>query len=143
MGIKVEFILYGDDFPVNELAAELKIQNPIMETKGQIRRIGPNSIEGRIIECTSLMYETDYVDTIDVDVPLNIIYNAISPNVEKIKEYIHKYQLSAKFVVVINLSENPIMSLSAKFIHLVSILCAEVEFDSYITRKSKLFWWKH
>lgn len=142
MGIKVEFILHGDDFPVYELASELKIQNPILETKGQVRYIGANSMEKRVSECTSLMYETDYIDTIDVDVPLNSIYTAIVPNVHKIKKYIDKYQLSAKFVIVINLSENPIMSLSPKFIHLANELCAEVEFDSYIKQKSKMLWWK-
>lgn len=142
MGIKVDFVLYGDTFPVHELANKLQIRDLVLEKKGQIRHIGLNSTEERMAECTSLMYETGYIDTIDIDVPLDVIYTIISPNVDIIKKYINKYQLSAKFVIVINLSENPIMSLSAKFIHLANELCAEVEFDSYITQKSKLIWWK-
>ena len=132
MGIKVEFLLYGDDFPVYKLANELKIQNPILETKGQIRYIGLDLTEERKAECTSLMYETDEVDTIDTEDSLNVMCNAIFPNVDKLKEYINNYQLSTKFVIVINLTENPIMGLSKKFIHLANELCAEVEFDSYI-----------
>ena len=142
MGIKVEFLLYGDDFPVYDLAAELKMQNPILERKGQIRLIGFDKKECRLSECTSLMYETDYFDTIEAEAPLDAIYSGIFSNIDLIKEYIKKYQLTVKFIVVINLSENPIIALSEKFIHLASELCAEVEFDSYITPKSKLFWWK-
>lgn len=106
--------------------------NPIIETKGQIRYIGMDSTEERKAECTSLEIETNEVDTIDTEDTLDVIYKDILPYVDKLKEYIINYQLSAKFVIVINLSENPIMALPEKFIHLASELRAEVEFDSYI-----------
>lgn len=78
------------------------------------------------------MLQTAEVDTIDTEDVLNTMYNALLPDVDKLKEYINNYQLSAKFVIVINLSENPVMGLSKNFIHLASELNAEVEFDSYI-----------
>lgn len=140
MGIKTEFILYGDNFPVHELADELKLQKISIETKGQIRHIGPNAIESRIADCTSLLYETEYIDPIDVGVSLDVAYTALAPHVNQIKEYINKYHLTAKFVVVINLSENPIISIPAKFIHLANELCAEIQFDSYIKQNKKMFW---
>lgn len=139
MGINVEFILLGDDFPARSIADRLKIPNPIIESKGQIRQVGPTGNIKRKATCTSLMYESGYIDTIDVNDPWDIIYNMISSKVPEIKGFINKYKLAARFVVVINLSENPIISLQKKVIYLASELDSEIEFDSYIHQRFSLF----
>lgn len=77
MGIKVEFILYGEDFPASDIANQLGIPNPIIDSKGQIRRDNSANNSRKTTGCTSLTYDTGYVDTIDIDVPLNIIYDSI------------------------------------------------------------------
>jgi len=54
------------------------------------------------------------------------------PREKQIVECVEKYDLTAKFCVVINLTDNPAILLSCEFINLASRLHAEIEFDSYV-----------
>ena len=71
-------------------------------------------------------------DAADVDVAVNKIYNILIEHKLSIKECIEKYSLTAKFYIVINLSDNPIIEISNKFINLVSDLNADISFDTYL-----------
>ena len=60
------------------------------------------------------------------------MYNMLLTHEKQIVECVEKYNLNAKFCVVINLSENPVIGLSREFINLASRFHAEIEFDSYL-----------
>lgn len=54
------------------------------------------------------------------------------PKQQEIKECIEEYNLCSVFCVVINLTDNPIISFPKEFIQLASNLDAVVDVDSYL-----------
>ncbi len=132
MEILVEFVLLSENFPIDEVNNQIGLPCSESIKKGDILHIGPNKDVLRVQTCSSLTYSTGYISTINVEEPLQKIYELLLPKKEQITELVEKYSLIAKFCIVINLSENPIIGLSSEFIKLASDIHAEIEFDTYI-----------
>lgn len=131
MEIMVEFYLFSTDFPVEEVYEQIGIE-------GELQRLEeasfPTFSSGNYVrekEC-SITYSTGYIETIDVNEPIEKIFNMLHSREEQIINCIKAYQLQSKFCIVINLTDNPIIELSKKFIDMASRLQAGIEFDSYV-----------
>lgn len=139
MEIMVEFILFSSDFPVEEVYKKIGIEG---ESQRLMKASFPTLSNGNYIrekEC-SITYSTGYIATIDVDDPIESIFNMLHSREDQIIRCINAYQLQSKFCVVINLTDNPIIELSKKFIDMASRLQASIEFDSYVnySRRGKV-----
>lgn len=131
MSVMIELILFSTQFPLDEVYNYIGVAGEkifLNEAKFPMSR---SNYYVREKEC-SITYSTDYIDTIDVEVAVERLFNEIHPREKQIIESIEKYNLKAKFCVVLNLSENPIINLSPNFIDLVSRLHASIEFDTYM-----------
>lgn len=132
MEIMVEFILFSEKFPIDEVYEKIGIVEGKKEDREEAQfETLSGGVYIREKEC-SVTYFTGYIETIDVEEPVKKIYDMLLPHEKEIAECIEKYRLNAKFCVVINLSDNPIIGLSKEFINLASKFHAEIEFDSYI-----------
>lgn len=132
MKIMVEFILWSDNLPVDKVINEIGIHYTEKLIKDEIRLIGPQKNIPKVNETSSITYSTGYVKSIDVKRPIEIMYNMLYKHQKAIVKIIEKYNINPKFCIVINLTDNPIIELSNKFITLASELHAEIEFDTYI-----------
>ncbi len=132
MEIMVEFIMFTEDFPVEEISAQIGIDSCKIVKKGDVRYMGQFKQLSRIETHTSIMYSTGYIQTVDVKVPIRKICDMLLSREKQILEYIERYKLNTRFCVVINLTDNPIIELSREFIDLASRLHAEIDFDSYV-----------
>lgn len=132
MTIMTEFILYADDFPVDEVIKIIGINKYECEKNGDVILCGENKDLQRVADCNSIRYSTDYIETNDVNKTVEIMLKMLSPVCEKISECIKKYKLTAKFCIVINLTDNPMIELSEEFIKLAAKFNAFIEFDSYV-----------
>lgn len=132
MEIMVEFFLISEDFPADEVSAYIGIGNCKILKRGDLIFSSYNNKFIRIETHTSIEYTTGYVETISVEEPIKIMYNTLLPRKNQILECIERHELAAKFCVVINLTDNPEISLSREFIALASEFHAEIEFDSYV-----------
>lgn len=131
MEIMVEFILFSPDFPVEEAYKKIGIEG---EPQRLQKASFPTLSNGNYVrekEC-SITYSTGYMETIDVDDPIERIFTMLHDQEEQIIDCINTYQLQSKFCIVINLTDNPIINLSKKFIDMASRLQAGIEFDSYV-----------
>ncbi|NLZ45427.1 MAG: DUF4279 domain-containing protein, partial [Clostridiales bacterium] len=72
------------------------------------------------------------IETISTEEPIKKMYNILDPRKTQILESINQYGLTAKFCIVINLTNNPEISLSQEFVQLAAYLKAEIEFDTYL-----------
>lgn len=131
MEIMVEFILFSPDFPVEEVYEQIGLE-------GEMQRLSeasfPTLSNGNYIrekEC-SITYSTGYVETIDVGDPVEKIFNMLHSQEELIISCIKSHKLQSKFCIVINLTDNPIIGLSKKFVDMASRLQASIELDSYV-----------
>lgn len=132
MTIMTEFILYADDFPVDNVIKTIGISEYECVKKGDVIYYGENKALQRIEDCSSITYSTDYIETDDLKKPIEIIVKMLSCVSKKIIECIQTYGLTAKFCVVINLTDNPIIELSKEFINIAASFNASIEFDSYV-----------
>lgn len=132
MEIMVEFMMFSDDFPVEEVIRKIDIPDYEVDKKGEIRKVGPDKSIAKLNEESVILYSTGYIETIDVDKPIQHMCSILIPHKKQIVECINQFELNAKFCIVINLTDNPIICLSREFIDLVSELHAEIELDSYV-----------
>lgn len=132
MTIMVEFIIFADDFPIDIVAEKIGIDNYEYTIKGDIAFCGENKKIQRKEDCNSILYSTGYIDTNDVKKPIENMYKMLSPAAEQISDCVERYQLNAKFCIVINLTDNPVIELPYEFIKLASEIHAFIEFDSYV-----------
>lgn len=138
-GIMTEFILWSDnpETPINHISQSIDILPVEQEVIGDIKYYGEFKNLERIVDASSLMYSTGYIDTIEVEVALHKMINIIEPRLQKIEELVNQYNLNAKFCVVINLSQKPIIIIPSNFIQIMAKLSAKLEFDTYITKDNK------
>lgn len=132
MNIMACFILLAEDFPVDEVSQQIGLTCDEIMKKGDEILIGPNKDVTRIQTESSIMYSTGYLKTIDVEEPIQCIYTMLKPKKAQIIEVVEKYSLIAKFCIVINLTENPIIGINRNFIEFAADIHAEIEFDTYI-----------
>ena len=132
MNIMVEFIIWAEDFPTEYVSKKIGIPHSEIIQKGDILYTGQNKDIPKLQTSSSITYSTGYINTINVEKPLKYMKHILYPSKDKIVELIKLYSLTSKFCIVINLTENPIISLSKEFIKFASELNAEIEIDSYI-----------
>lgn len=132
MKMLMELVLFADDFPVETVAQEIGL--PVIEIaeKGNIRLTGPEKTLPRIEETSSITFATEWIETIDLNVVIEKMYNLLAPKENIIRKCIDLYGLHAKFCAVVHLSENPILQMSKEFISLAANLHAQIEFDTYL-----------
>jgi hypothetical protein len=132
MEIMVEFIMFAEEFPVDKVRDRIGIDGCKIDKKGDVALMGQYKQLSRIETHTSILYTTGYIETIDVKDPIEQIHDMLLPREKEITECVEKYSLTAKFCVVINITDNPAISLSREFIALAAKLHAEIEFDTYL-----------
>ena len=139
MEIVVEFILFSSEFPVEEVYKKIGIEGESQRLREASFPTLSNGNYVREKEC-SITYSTGYIETINVDDPIERIFNMLHSQEEQIINCIKEYQLQSKFCIVINLTDNPIIELSKKFIDMASRLQASIGFDSYVnySRRGKV-----
>lgn len=132
MKILVEYIIIGDEFPVQEVSEVIGIKDCEIVKTGDVVYYGEKNKGYRVETDTSITYTTGYIDTIDMRLPIDIMTDMLGEKRDIIKHYIEKYSLTSKFCIVLCLSDNPIMMMSERFIKLAADLNAFVEFDTYL-----------
>ena len=132
-GIMVELILWTDnaDIPMRDLSRTIGIEPAELLSKGDVVYYGEHKNLERVADISSLRYSTGYINTADVEVAVNKMADILKPNLSEIVDIVDKYDLTAKFCIVIALSENPIIVLPAEFVQIMAKLHAELEFDTY------------
>lgn len=143
-GIMIEFILWTENPTVsaNELSKAIGINPVDVEFLGDTKHYGKFKQLQRSIKETSLLYSTGYVDTVDVGEAIKRMTDILNPKYSTIVDLVDRYKLHAKFCIVINTLDKPIIALEKDFIQMASKLNAEIEFDSYISMKSRFFRWR-
>ena len=131
MGIMIEFIIYASNFPIEEVYEYIGIEgNKKILDKREFATLGDEYYIRD--EESSITYTTGSIDTIDLNDVVNKIFDIIHPKENEIIDCINKYQLQTMFCVVLNLPDNPIISLSREFVDMASRLRASIDFDSYV-----------
>lgn len=131
MNIKIEFVLFSRKFPIDLVYETIGVTGYKNITKKTKFNTLSNDEYIKDDEY-SITYSAETTDTIDVNAAINKMYNMLIEHKLSIKECIESYNLTAKFYIVINLSDNPIMEISNKFINLASDLNADISFDTYL-----------
>lgn len=129
----VELILWTDnaDISMQDLSQTIGIVPVELLSKGDVIYYGEHKNLERVVDISSLRYSTGYIDTVEVETAVNKMVNIIDPKMSEIASIVDKYGLTAKFCIVIALSENPIIMLPSDFIQIMAKLHAELEFDTY------------
>ncbi len=132
MEVMVEFIMYKEeDFPVDKIIEKIELNSEVSR-KGDVIFYGQNKQLSRVESHTSIMYSTGYIETINVKESIEKIYSMLHSRQKQIVEAIEEYNLYTKFCIVINLTDNPAVELSNKFINMASLFHSKIEFDSYV-----------
>lgn len=128
------FALYGfeehqGDFLLEEVTNKIGIE-PTYTTK-----IGdplPNH-SNRTYLSTSWNYETDYIETLDVDEVLLPVIHTLKPKVKEIQYLIKAYQLHPKISIVIEIKDGhtPGLVISTESCQFAAEIGANVEIDLY------------
>lgn len=133
----VELILWTDnaDIPMRDLSRTVGIEPAELLSKGDVVYYGEHKNLKRVADISSLRYSTGYINTADVEVAVNKMADILKPKFSEIVNIVDKYGMTAKFCIVIALSENPIIAIPADFVQMMAKLRAELEFDTYFDCK--------
>lgn len=131
MGIMVEFILLNTDFPIRDVYKNIGLEGEmqIEDSANFPMENGANYLREKTC---SITYSTKQVNTLDVNIPINQLTKLLQPCKREILDSIKEYNLSSKFCIEINLSENPIIYFPKDFIKLAAEFNSSIEVDSYI-----------
>lgn len=132
--IMAEFILWTENPEINidRIRERINLSPVDKEYLGDVKYLGGNKSIKRIVDASSLLYSTDYIDTIEVEVVMQKMIEMLKPNLNTIVSLINQYKLTAKFCVVIESSEHPIIFLSSDILKTMAQLSSEIEFDMYL-----------
>ena len=127
-GIMVELILWTDnaDTSIADLSRAIGIFPVKCESIGDVKQQSE-----RVVDTSSLLYSTGYIDTIEVETAINKMVDMIAPKLSEIVSLVDQYRLNAKFCIVIALSESPIILVPSDFIQIMAKMHAMLEFDTY------------
>nr|WP_294670244.1 DUF4279 domain-containing protein [uncultured Ruminococcus sp.] len=130
----IEFTLWTEnpEVDIDSLSQIIDIFPVEKESIGDIKYYGKESNLKRIVDVSSLMYSTGYVNTIEVEYALEKILNLIKPNLKNIISVINDYSLNAKFCIIVDTEEKPIISIPSYIIKVIAQLSAEIDFDIYL-----------
>ena len=111
--IMAEFILWTENPEINidRISEKINLSPVNKEYLGDVKYVGGTKSIKRIVDASSLRYSTDYIDTIEVEVVMQKMIEMLKPNLNTIVSLINQYKLTAKFCVVIESSEHPIIFL--------------------------------
>lgn len=130
--IKIEFCIIGEDFLPDEITKMLNINPTEAYCINDVFMGGSEkNIPMKRKECCWCI-ETPYVETIDVTVELNKIYNILKNKTNILKEIKNKFSVFCKFTIVIHFTDNPILILERDIIKFAAEIDAEFDFDTYI-----------
>ena len=89
----VELVLWSDnaDISMNDLSQTNIIFTVEYESICDIKRYGALKKFERVVDTSSLMYSTGYIDTIETEFAINKMINIIEPKLSKIVNIIDKY----------------------------------------------------
>ena len=131
MEIMVEYFLISDDFPMEVVYEKIGLKGEIeLQEEKTFKTLSYDSYL-RPKSC-SITYTTGYINTINVEDTIELIYNLLHPREKQIIDSINQFDLQSKFCIVLNLTDNPCIYLPQKFIDMASRLQADIEFDTYI-----------
>ena len=133
-GIMVEFTLWTEnpEIDIDNISQIINIFPVEKESIGDIKYYGELKTFKRIIDVSSLMYSTNYINTIEVEDAIQKMISIIKPNLNNLISIVNEYSLNTKFCIVINLHEKPIISIPTDIIKIMAQLSAEIDFDIYI-----------
>lgn len=136
-GIMIELILWSEnpEIPIDEISQSIGIFPVEEERIGETKYFGKQKKLSRRVEVSSLLYATDYVNTTEVETALHEMACIITPKLETIQDVVCQYGLKVSFCVVIKLNQKPTVIIPLEFIQIMAKLSADIEFDTYITRK--------
>lgn len=133
MRILVEYLLVGDDFPIDVMATEIGINDCEISYIGDSVYGGPHkNLFIRNEECSSILYSTGYIETMETEIPLRMLYDILYEKKDIILKYIEKYSLESKFCITLCLSDNPEIMIPKEVLELAAYLKAFIEFDTYL-----------
>lgn len=130
--IKIEFCIIGEDFIPEEITKMLNIYpTEAFRNNDEFMGGSEKNIPMKRKECCWCI-DTQYVESIDVIVELNKIYNILKDKTHILKEIKNKYSVFFKFDIIIHFTDNPIISLERDIIKFAAEIDAEIDFDTYI-----------
>ncbi len=132
-GIMVELILWTEnpEIDIDNISRIINIYPVEKESMGNIKYYGELKNLNRVIDASSLVYSTGYINTIEVEQAIRKMINIIKPKFNNLLSIINKYSLNTKFCIVIVLDEKPVISIPLDIIEIMSQLHAEIDFDIY------------
>lgn len=133
-GIMVEFTLWTEnpEIDIDNISQIINIFPVEKESIGDIKYYGELNNFKRIVDTSSLMYSTGYINTIEVEYAIKKMFSLIKPNLNNLICIVNEYNLNTKFCIVIDSREKPIISIPADIIKIMAQLSAEIDFDIFI-----------
>ncbi len=131
--IMIEFTLWSEnpEVDIDNISKIINIFPVEIESIGDIKYYGEKNNLKRYVDVSSLMYSTDYINTIEVEYALKKMFSLINPSLSNLINIFNEYKLNSKFCIVIDTIEKPIISLPSDIIKTISQLSAEIDFDIY------------
>ncbi|MDD6709591.1 MAG: DUF4279 domain-containing protein [Ruminococcus sp.] len=131
--IMIEFTLWSEnpEVDIDNISKIINIFPVEIESIGDIKYYGEKNNLKRYVDVSSLMYSTDYINTIEVEYALKKMFSLINPSLSNLINIVNEYKLNSKFCIVIDTIEKPIISLPSDIIKTISQLSAEIDFDFY------------
>lgn len=127
--ILVEFIIIGEEFPIDKISEQLSIKPTEYYNKGD--KVNNRDIRRKE---TSWSISSGYEVSLDINNQLEKIVSLIKPKTDILKELKEQYQLEYKFCIVIRVEENqaPAIYLERDVIEFANDIKADFDFDLYI-----------
>ena len=131
--IMIEFTLWSEnpEVDIDNIRKIINIFPVEIESISDIKYYGEKNNLKRYADVSSLMYSTDYINTIEVEYALKKMFSLINPSLSNLINIVNEYKLNSKFCIVIDTIEKPIISLPSDIIKTISQLSAEIDFDIY------------
>ena len=116
MRFLVEYIMIAEQFPAYEVSRAIGISGSEVVNAGDIIRHGESDKVIRVETDTSITYTTGYIETLEMERAIDVMFDMLNDKKDIIKHYIEKYDLCSKFCIVLCLTDNPIMYMPKRFI---------------------------
>lgn len=138
-GIMVELILWTENpqIDIENISKIINIYPVEKESIGDIKYYGEFKNLKRVIDASSLVYSTGYINTKEVEQAFRKMLSIIKPKLDDFIGIINKYNINTKFCITIALDEEPIVSIPPDIVEITAQLHSEIDFDIY------LFWGKN
>lgn len=126
--VKAEFIMVGENFPINEVTQVLQLEPSEAYNRGDFSK----SMKQRLESCWSI--STPYESSIDINIQLLKVIEKIKPKQNVLMYLKDQYSLQFMFMIVINIEDNdkPAVYLEVDTIHFSSAIGASINFDYFI-----------